>query len=124
MGIEIIDTLVQKNGRKFPLVDSNNISGGFHQVDTMNERDQITTEFRKEGMYCYVKNDESGMHLYQLQSNNEWRAVLFEVNSKMFVPHIDDHGTLSWTNDAGLPNPEPINIIGPKGDKGEKNKYI
>lgn len=47
MGIEIIDTLVQKNGRNFPLVDTNNIKGGFHQVNTITERDNISDEFKK-----------------------------------------------------------------------------
>lgn len=120
MGIEIIDTLVQKNGRKFPLVDSNNLKGGFHQVNTIGERDEIPEEFKKVGMYCYSKEDPDNFHLYQLQSDGEWRAVLFEVNSKMFVPHIDEEGNLTWTNDADLPNPDPINLIGEKGDKGEK----
>lgn len=120
MGIEIIDTLVQKNGRKFPLVDTNNLKGGFHQVDTIRERDEIPEEFKKEGMYCYSKEDPDNFHLYQLQPTGQWRAVLFEVNSKMYVPHIDEFGNLTWTNDAGLPNPDPINLIGDKGDKGEK----
>ena len=120
MGIEIIDTLVQKNGRNFPLVDTNNIKGGFHQVNTITERDNISDEFKKEGMYCFVKIDPDNFHLYQLQSNGKWRAVLFEVNSKMYVPHVDEDGNLSWTNDAGLPNPNPINLMGSKGEKGEK----
>ena len=36
-----------------------------------------------------------------------------------FTPHVDEEGTLSWTNDKGLDNPEPVNIKGPQGDKGE-----
>ena len=38
--------------------------------------------------------------------------------SGMFVPHISADGTLSWTNDQGLPNPEPVNLRGPEGPKG------
>ena len=37
-------------------------------------------------------------------------------NGATFIPHLADDGTLSWTNDKGLPNPEPINIKGGKGD--------
>lgn len=62
MGIEIIDTLSQKNNGSFPLVDSNDIRGGFYQVDSIEERDLIPSVRRKEGMFCAVKNDE----LYQL----------------------------------------------------------
>lgn len=34
----------------------------------------------------------------------------------VFVPSVDNDGTLSWTNDGGLLNPNPVNIKGPKGD--------
>ncbi len=37
-----------------------------------------------------------------------------------FIPSIDDYGNLSWINDAGLENPDTVNIRGPKGDTGEK----
>lgn len=33
----------------------------------------------------------------------------------IFVPSVDADGWLSWTNDGGLPNPEPVNIKGPPG---------
>lgn len=39
-----------------------------------------------------------------------------------FTPSVDDSGNLSWTNDKSLPNPEPVNIKGPKGDPGEQGK--
>ena len=29
-----------------------------------------------------------------------------------FTPHVSEEGVLSWTNDQGLPNPEPILIKG------------
>lgn len=37
-----------------------------------------------------------------------------------FIPNVDDYGNLSWINDAGLENPETVNIRGPKGETGEK----
>lgn len=37
-----------------------------------------------------------------------------------FLPSVDENGDLSWTNNGGLPNPEPVNIRGPKGDPGEQ----
>lgn len=48
-----------------------------------------------------------------------------------YTPIMDDDGNLSWTNDAGLPNPVAKNIRGPqgvqgpqgpKGDKGDSIK--
>ena len=33
----------------------------------------------------------------------------------IFIPHVTSGGWLSWTNTAGLPNPDPINLTGPEG---------
>ena len=35
-----------------------------------------------------------------------------------FIPSVDSEGTLSWTNDGGLNNPDPVNIMGPRGEVG------
>lgn len=35
-----------------------------------------------------------------------------------FTPAVSEDGVLSWTNDGGLPNPEPVNIKGPPGEGG------
>lgn len=35
-----------------------------------------------------------------------------------FTPSVSEAGVISWTNDGGLDNPAPVNIKGPKGDKG------
>ena len=37
-----------------------------------------------------------------------------------FYPDVSANGIISWTNDRDLPNPEPVNIKGEKGDKGDK----
>lgn len=36
-----------------------------------------------------------------------------------FTPSVLEDGTLSWTNDGGLPNPDPVNIKGPPGSGSE-----
>lgn len=36
-----------------------------------------------------------------------------------YVPSVSPDGTLSWTNNAGLPNPTPVNIKGPPGADGQ-----
>ena len=71
MAIEIIDILGQKNNGEFPLVDSNDIRGGFYQVDTIEERNLIPSIRRKEGMLCAIKSD----NIYQLVGgidNSNW----------------------------------------------------
>lgn len=37
-------------------------------------------------------------------------------NGATFIPTVSPEGVISWENDKGLPNPSPINIMGPKGD--------
>lgn len=36
-----------------------------------------------------------------------------------FTPSVSADGTLSWTNDGGLPNPQSVNIKGPQGQTGQ-----
>lgn len=54
------------------------------------------------------------------------------IDGVTFTPSVSQEGIISWTNNGGLPNPEPINIKGipgangidgakgEKGDKGDK----
>ena len=35
-----------------------------------------------------------------------------------FTPSLSAEGVLSWTNDGGLENPDPVNIKGPQGETG------
>lgn len=34
-------------------------------------------------------------------------------NGATFIPTVSSEGVISWENDKGLPNPEPVNIKGP-----------
>lgn len=36
-----------------------------------------------------------------------------------FFPAVSDAGYLSWRNNGGLPNPAPVCILGPQGEKGD-----
>lgn len=38
----------------------------------------------------------------------------------IFLPMVDENGTLTWENNKGLRNPEPVTIKGVKGDKGDQ----
>lgn len=35
-----------------------------------------------------------------------------------FIPHVDEEGNLTWTNDKDFENPEPSNIQGKQGIPG------
>lgn len=39
-------------------------------------------------------------------------------NGATFVPTVSADGLLSWTNDKGLENPDPVSIMGPQGETG------
>lgn len=41
-------------------------------------------------------------------------------NGYTFTPAVSPEGVLSWSNNGNLPNPEPVDIKGPKGDQGER----
>lgn len=44
-----------------------------------------------------------------------------------FTPKVSDTGVLSWTNNGGFRNPDPVNIrgaIGPKGEPGETQMIL
>lgn len=40
-------------------------------------------------------------------------------NMTVYTPHMSSEGVLSWTNDNGKENPNPINLTGPTGEKGD-----
>ena len=71
---------------------------------------------------AYANRAEQAVSRYPyINSNGNW--MVFNVSDGVFVdtgvsaeghtfyPHVDNDGTLSWTNDANLPNPEPVNLI-------------
>lgn len=42
----------------------------------------------------------------------------------VFTPSVSSDGVLSWTNNGGLSNPDPVNIKGPQGDPGDMQKSV
>ncbi|MBQ3147303.1 MAG: hypothetical protein IJB91_06190 [Oscillospiraceae bacterium] len=56
------------------------------------------------------------------ESNHDFPVGFSESNlvvgadGATFVPSVSEDGVLSWKNNKDLPNPEPVNITGPKGD--------
>lgn len=40
------------------------------------------------------------------------------VKGATFIPSVSSEGIISWTNDGGLPNPDPVDITGPQGEPG------
>ena len=58
----------------------------------------------------------------QIAQSIEERANSGEFNGKNgtnFIPFVSESGTISWTNEDGLPNPQSVNIRGPQGVQGK-----
>lgn len=67
---------------------------------------------------------------YAKKQGDDAKAIIKDIKDKLndgdlngatFTPSLDAKGNLSFVNDKGLANPEPVNIMGPKGDKGDCN---
>lgn len=66
-----------------------------------------------------LKGFDTNDEILDSQPDLVTQILLKMDNTVNYVPHISEDGILSWTNDGNKPNPEPISIIGPKGDPGE-----
>lgn len=66
---------IVQNGGDFALLDSSNVRGGFMQVDTLQDRDNIIPDKLKKGMHCYVEEEEQ---IFEWKGD-QW--VLFKISS-------------------------------------------
>ena len=71
MGIVRIPGQLAPNG-SFPVIDGNDIKGGFYIVDTIEERDSIPAANRKIGLPCYVVNKNMYYRLKDGITNDCW----------------------------------------------------
>ena len=71
MGIVRIPGQLAPNG-SFPVIDGNDIKGGFYIVDTIEERDSIPAANRKIGLPCYVVNQNMYYRLKDGITNDCW----------------------------------------------------
>ena len=75
--IELISEIKQKNNGVFPLVDANNIRGGTYSVISLQNRDNIPTARRKQGMICYVQEVDK---YFKLESTGAWTEWTVRAN--------------------------------------------
>ena len=71
MGIVKIPGQLAPNG-SFPVIDGNDIKGGFYIVDTIEERNSIPAANRKIGLPCYVVNQNMYYRLRNGITNDCW----------------------------------------------------
>lgn len=77
---------------------------------------------------------ETNVHSDTIETESDSLIGTPGIDGVTFTPSVSQEGIISWTNDRGLPNPEPINIKGipgtngingekgEKGDKGERGE--
>lgn len=97
-------------------------------------RDADTTILASNFMTIFIHNDayKEGQTPANLPTQTQWDEYIEDINRRYneiryeiehgaltgatFTPSVSPEGIISWTNDRELPNPEPINIKGQKGD--------
>jgi len=99
--IRVAETLTIHPWIAQPVMESNDLLGGIHEVANISERDNIPAERKQEGMLCTVVNDGSGKaKTYQLVNSN-W-VEFISVGNSSTVSHNDRdmeywNGT-AWVN--------------------------
>ena len=63
-------------------------------------------------------NAASGQWVEQPAGGGEGTPGPAGQNGATFTPSVSEAGVLSWTNNGGLDNPDPVNIMGPQGVQG------
>lgn len=63
--------------------------------------------------WSYTDADDVSHHILTQAVSNK-----AGIDGVTFTPSVDANGNISWTNDGSLPNPQTVNIKGPKGDTG------
>lgn len=104
MAIELISTVIPKNGQDFAIVLANDIQGGLHSVHSITERNNISSSRLQEGMLCYVRDE--GMFQY---IGDEWVSfsqTSYVVNTQEELLQIDTTnlklGTICYVIEEGL----------------------
>lgn len=77
----------------------------------------------QDGYYTVVRVYESDRGAEFEVVDKDGMSVASIRHGATYTPNYDLRtGILSWSNDWGLPNPEPVSICGPKGIKGDQGK--
>ena len=70
----------------------------------------------EKNLYACIKSNTNT----KPDESSNWLLVSEALPGITFVPHVDENGNLTWTEQIGKEAPKDANIIGPKGDQGEK----
>ena len=96
MAIELISTVKPKNGGQFPIVEANDIKGGYYSVESIEVRDSIPDERRMPGMLCYVWGDK----IYKLGDDlRTWKTFTVDGGSGGSGTEVGSNGIWIGTSE-------------------------
>jgi hypothetical protein len=61
----------------------------------------------------FPKIDNNGEPIIVFKSDDQ--KFYYLKSGTSYIPHVDENGNLSWSNNDGKENPQPVNIRGEKG---------
>ena len=85
-------------------------------VDGLSLKQATSTELG--GIKAEPATDEDNTPVHIKEDGTLAVAVKEAKNGATFTPVVSLDGVLSWSNDSGLENPEPVNIKGEQGEQG------
>ena len=96
MAIELISTVKPKNGGQFPIVEANDIKGGYYSVESIEVRDSIPDGRRMPGMLCYVWGDK----IYKLGDDlRTWKTFTVDGGSSGSGTEVGSNGIWIGTSE-------------------------
>ena len=97
----------------FSIGDTNEMQGGHHSVQTIGDRDAITTERRTEGMTCYVVLTQQVFRLVGGTDNSNWAEIVAADPLARVIAM--DALTTAWWGTNGVSQTMAIAVSGTAG---------
>lgn len=104
-------TFSVKNG-----ADGTNGTNGTNGVDGFSP---IVQNIYFEGGTRWRVQDKNGYHDTYIYNGTNGTNGTDGVNGVTYIPSVSAAGVISWTNDGGQQNPQPVNIKGAQGAQGD-----
>lgn len=128
----ILESFFEKvggNTRPFVFMDERNRPRWCRFADSklnINEKRDFSNHFNPQGdvvgfeakITVELAQSEADENADTAEAEALWAKRFKGEDGAIFLPHISPTGLLTWTNDKGLPNPEPRQTIAIKGDQG------
>ena len=87
------------------------------QVDAPVELDLYGSKFYADESKITLNSVQNARLEFDAEVVKQTRNLL-EISGTYFIPKIDELGNLYWVNTGNKPNPDTVNIKGPRGEQG------